>query len=182
MLQDRDRVAREQIRLKHFPDVVLTNQDGKKLRFYTDLIKDRIVILNFFYAKCEGVCPGVTANLARLYKMLGTRMGNPVFMYSITLKPEEDTQKVIKEYARTYDAGPAWMFLTGKFDDIESIRRGIGFVDPNPVVDSDKSQHIGNIRYGNERLMEWGSGPGLAHVSWLLKEISYVIPRDANRT
>lgn len=175
-------MAREQIRREHFPDVVLVNQDGKKVRFYTDLLKDKIVVLNFFYAKCEGVCPGVTANLAKLYKLLGNHMGNPVFMYSITLKPEEDTLQVIKEYAKTYHAGPAWMFLTGNIDDIESIRRGIGFVDPNPVVDRDKSQHIGNIRYGNEAEMQWGSCPGLAHASWLAKEVSFVIPQQGGRT
>lgn len=182
LLLERSRVARKQIQQQHFPDVVLVNQDGKKARFYTDLLKDKIVVLNFFYANCEGVCPGVTANLAKLYQLLGNRMGNPVFMYSITLKPEHDTPPVIKEYARSFHAGPFWTFFTGKDEDIERIRRGIGFVDPNPVVDRDKSQHIGNIRYGNEAQMQWGSCPGLAHASWLAKEVSFVIPREPTRT
>jgi len=176
LLLQRSRMAREQIQKAHFPDVVLVNRDGKKFRFYTDLLKDKVVVFNFFYAKCEGVCPGVTANLAKLYKLLGNRMGNPVFMYSITLKPEHDTPEVIKEYARSFDAGPFWTFFTGKDDDIERIRRGIGFVDPNPVVDRDKSQHIGNIRFGNEAQMQWAAGPGLAHASWLAKAVSFVIP------
>lgn len=180
LLVERNRIAREQIREKHFPDVVLVNQDGKKVRFYTDLLKDKVVVLNLFYTKCDRVCPGVTANLARLYSLLGDRMGNPVFMYSISLKPE-DTPDVLKEYASRFHAGPAWMFLTGKGDDIESIRRGIGFVDPNPVIDRDKSQHIGNIRYGNEALMQWGSCPGLAHATWLMKEVSFVIPGKMSR-
>lgn len=181
LLIERSRIAREQIQKRYFPDVVLINQDGKKFRFYTDLLKDKIVVLNLFYTKCEGVCPGVTANLAKLYKLFGDRMGNPLFMYSITLKPEQDTPKVIKEYASEFHAGPAWMFLTGKGDDIEKIRRGIGFVDPNPAVDRDKSQHIGNIRYGNEALMQWGSCPGLSRPTWMMKEVSFVIPRDPSR-
>jgi protein SCO1 len=65
--------------------------------------------------------------------------------------------------------------------DIEAIRRGIGFVDPNPEVDRDKSQHIGNIRYGNEPLVLWGACPGMSHASWLFKEISSVI-RPENRS
>jgi protein SCO1/2 len=181
LLIQRNRAAREQIRTKHFPDVVLVNQDGKKFRFYTDLLKDKIMVLNLFYTQCEGVCPGVTANLAKLYKLFGDRMGNPLFIYSITLKPEHDTPDVLKEYATKFNAGPAWMFLTGKGDDIESIRRGIGFVDPDPVIDRDKSQHIGNIRYGNEALMQWGSCPGLSHATWLMKEVSFVMPGKMSR-
>ena len=74
------------------------------------------------------------------------------------------------------------MFLTGKIDDIEKVRRGIGFVDPDPVLDRDKSNHIGNIRYGNEALMQWGACPGLAHATWLLKEVSFVIPQNGSRS
>jgi protein SCO1 len=58
-------VARERIHQRYFPDVVLRTEDNKKVRFYEDLIKDKIVTINFFYAQCEGVCPGITANLLR---------------------------------------------------------------------------------------------------------------------
>jgi protein SCO1/2 len=181
-LLESSRIARERIQRLHFPDVVLENQHGKKVRFYSDLLKNKVVVFNFFYAKCEGVCPGVTANLSRLYRLLGDRMGNPVFMYSITLKPEEDTLEVINEYARAYENFTSWTFWRGNGDDIEKIRRGIGFVDPNPVVDRDKSQHIGNIRFGNEAMMQWAACPGLAHATWLAKAVSAVIPPDARRT
>lgn len=175
LLQEQARVDRQKIQALHFPDVVLVNQDGKKMRFYTDMLKDKVVVLNFFYAKCEGVCPGVTANLAKLYKLLGNRMGNPVFMYSITLKPEHDTVPVIKQYAQPYHAGPFWSFLTGTDDDIEKVRRGIGFVNSDPILDRDKSQHIGNIKYGNEPHGLWGTCPGLTHASWLFNEVSWVL-------
>lgn len=181
MLLEQGRKARERLRLKHFPDVTLVNQDGKKVRYYTDLLKDKVIVLNFFYAKCEGVCPGVNANLAKVYKLLGDRMGRQVFMYSISLKPEEDTPEVLKDYAHSLSAGPAWMFLTGNNDDIERVRRGMGFVNSDPVLDKDKSQHIGNICYGNEPLMLWGGGPGLVHATWLVKEISSVIAADVKR-
>src|SRR5260370_14200820 len=60
--------AREKIRRRYFPDVVLRTQDNKKVRFYEDLIKNKIVTINFFYAKCDGVCPGITANLVKVQK------------------------------------------------------------------------------------------------------------------
>jgi protein SCO1/2 len=177
-LLEMTRAARERMRLQHFPDVVLRTQDNQKVRFYTDLIKDKIVILNFYYAKCEGVCPGVTANLVKLQKLFGERMGRDIFMYSLTLKPEHDGPRDLKGYASKFGVGPGWTFLTGSGDDIEAIRRGIGFVDPNPVVDRDKSQHIGNIRYGNEPLVLWGACPGMSHATWLVKEISSVIQTE----
>src|SRR5215831_3096467 len=82
---------RELIRARYFPNVALTTHEGKKVRFYDDLIKDKIVTINFMYADCEGVCPGITANLVNVQRALGERVGRDIFMYSITLKPEHDS-------------------------------------------------------------------------------------------
>lgn len=168
--------ARDRIRQRYFPDVVLRTQDNKKVRFYEDLIKNKIVTINFFYAKCEGVCPGIIANMVRVQKLLGERVGRELFMYSISLKPQEDTPKVLKEYAETFKVRPGWKFLTGHPDDIELLRRSLGFTNPDPKLDKDKSQHIGNIRYGNEPLMEWAACPGMAHAEWIAESISWVFP------
>src|SRR6185503_9250505 len=96
--------ARERIRERHFPNLLLTTHKGRKVRFYDDLIKDKIVVINFMYVKCEGVCPGITANLAKVQKLLGNRLGRDVFMYSFTLKPEEDSPEVLRKYAEAYQA------------------------------------------------------------------------------
>jgi protein SCO1/2 len=171
-------VARERIHQKYFPDVVLRTQDNKKVRFYEDLIKNKIVTINFFYAKCEGVCPGITANLVRVQKLLGDRVGRELFMYSISLKPEEDTPAVLKEYANSYNVRPGWKFLTGDPDDLELLRISLGFTNPDPKLDKEKSQHTGNIRYGNEPLMEWAACPGMAHAEWIAESISWVFPTN----
>lgn len=175
MLLEQSRVARERIRRLHFPDVVLTNQYGTKVRYYTDLLKDKVVMLNFFYTHCLGECPRVTANLEQVYKLLGNRMGHDFFMYSISLKPDEDTVSVIRDYASRFHAGSGWMFLTGKENDIEQVRRGMGFVNSDPLLDKDKSQHIGNVCYGIEPLMLWGGHPGMTHPAWLVNEINSLI-------
>jgi protein SCO1/2 len=166
--------ARERIREQHFPNLVLTNHKGQQVRFYDDLLKDKIVLINFMYAKCEGICPGITANLAKVQKLLGSRMGKDVFMYSFTLKPEHDTPEVLKEYAEAYKVGKGWSFLTGAPADMELLRRKLGFTDPDPVIDADKSSHIGNVRYGNEALLRWGSCPGMSKPSWIAESIGWV--------
>src|SRR6266852_3773222 len=124
--------ARERVRQRYFPDVTLRTQDNKKVRFYQDLVKNKIVTINFFYAKCEGVCPGITANLVRVQRLLGERVGRDIFMYSFSLKPDEDSPAVLKEYAESYKVRPGWKFLTGAPADMELLRRSLGFTDPDP--------------------------------------------------
>jgi protein SCO1/2 len=166
--------ARDRIRELHFPNLLLTTHEGKQVRFYDDLIKDKLVFINFMYAKCEGVCPGITANLVKVQQLLGGRMGKDVFMYSFTLKPEHDTPAVLKEYAEAYRVKKGWSFLTGAPADMELLRRSLGFTDPDPVLDADKSSHIGNVRYGNEPLQLWGSCPGMSKPSWMVESIGWL--------
>jgi len=173
-------VAREDFRQRHFPNVTLITQEGKSVRLYDDLIKDKIVVLNFFYAHCEGACPKVAANLAKIQKIFGDRVGRELFMYSFTLKPEHDTPEVLKAYAQMYDAKPGWTFLTGTPDDMERLRKTLGFTNSNPELDKDKSQHTGNIRYGNEPLMIWGCVPGMGVPSWIAREISFAFSPEIN--
>ncbi len=168
------KTPREAIRDRYFPNVLLLTHENQQVRFYDDLIKDKIFIINFMYAACEGVCPGITANLVKVQKLLGERVGRDIFMYSITLKPKQDTPAVLKKYAATYRVGPGWLFLTGDPDDIELLRRKLGFVDPDPARDADKSNHIGNIRYGNEALQLWAAHPGLLNPEWIVKSLSWV--------
>jgi protein SCO1/2 len=171
---DRHASARERIRRQHFPNLLLTTHEGQKVRFYDDLLKDKIVLINFMYVRCEGVCPGITANLVRVQKLLGGRLGRDVFMYSFTLKPEEDSPAVLKRYADAYKVRKGWTFLTGAPADMETLRRKLGFTDPDPSRDADKSNHIGNLRYGNEPLQLWGSCPGMSKASWITESISWV--------
>jgi protein SCO1/2 len=144
------------------------------VRFYDDLLKDKIVLLNFMYVKCEGVCPGITANLVKVQRLLASRMGRDVFMYSLTLKPEEDTPQVLREYAKAYKVEKGWTFLTGAPADMELLRRSLGFTDPDPALDTVKSNHLGNVRYGNEPLQRWGSCPGMSKASWIAESIGWV--------
>ena len=166
--------SREAIRQRYFPNLVLTTQEGKKVRFYDDLLKDKIVLINMMYAKCEGICVPVTMNLKKVQQLLGDRVGRDIFIYSITLKPEEDTPMMLKHYAEMHHVGPGWVFLTGTPQDIELLRRKLGFTNPDPKLDADKTQHIGMVRYGNEALQLWAACPGMANPSWLVESVSWV--------
>jgi protein SCO1/2 len=170
----RVKTPRERLAERSFPNVTLTTHERKKVKFYDDLLKDKIVIINFMYVKCEGICPGTTANLVKVQKLLGDRMGKDIFMYSITLKPEEDTPEKLAAYAKAYKVGPGWQFLTGDPKDVELLRQKLGFIDRDPVRDANKSNHIGMLRWGNEAHTLWAGCPGSLAPNKIVKEIGLV--------
>lgn len=171
---------RERIRQRYFPNLVLTTHEGKKVKFYDDLVKDKIVVFNMFYAKCEGICSPVTRNLVRVQNLLGNRVGKDIFFYSFSLKPKEDTVPALQHYAEMHKVKPGWLFLTGSPEDMETLRRKLGFVDPDPEVDKDTSNHIGVLKYGNEPLQRWGGCPGMQAPDAIAEAISWVDwPKDS---
>jgi protein SCO1/2 len=169
----------EERRRSRFLNVTLTTHEGKQVRFYDDLVKDKTVLLNFFYTNCvgENLCPMATANLVRVQRLLGKRVGRDIFMYSITLDPVHDTPKVLKRYARGFGVRPGWWFLTGKREDIEALRRNLGEVDLDPAVDAQKSTHLGILRYGIEPLERWGGCPSLTRAREIARYVSWMSPK-----
>lgn len=140
------------------PNVPLITHSGKQVMFYDDMVHDKTILLNFFIISCsEGRCPLAMANMRKVQDMLGERMGRDVFFLSITLRPEFEGVKAMKAYADNLDVKPGWAFLTGKPSDVEILRRGLGYVDPDPERDRDLNNHVGMARYGNDKLDRWGA-------------------------
>ena len=159
---------------RHLPNVPLRTQDDREVRFYDDLIRGKIVLINMMYAECTGICPAMTTNLLRVQRLLGDRVGRNVFMYSITLKPEHDTPAVLRRYATEHGIGPGWTFLTGKPADVDELRRRLGFVDPDPAVDQDTSQHTGMVRIGNDAIGSWTACPALGPAEQIVRTVGWM--------
>lgn len=172
--RDEVAVSKRGPRYGYFPDVVLRTHENKQVRFYEDLIENKIVVINMFYVKCEGICPGMTANLARVQRALGDRIGRDIFMYSITLKPGQDSPDALNAYAKAYKVGPGWTFLTGAPSDIEALRRKLGYVDPDQSLDRNPATHTGVVKFGNETLDRWSACPALAAPHQIVKSILIV--------
>jgi protein SCO1/2 len=135
----------------YFPNVVLTTQEGKTVHFWDDLLKDKKVVINFFYTECGHNCPLETAKLAQVHRLLGDRMGRDIFFYSISIDPARDTPKVLKRYAQRFEAGPGWLFLTGKKADIELVRAKLGLAagpGQNELTDHSATLTIGDTATG----------------------------------
>jgi len=133
----------------YFPDVELVTHEGKTVRFYDDLIKDKVFVVSFLYTTCRDFCPLAAARLSELQEKLGDAMGRDVFFYSISIDPETDTPERLKEYAKTFAAGPGWLFLTGRPQDIQALRYKLG--DRGKTL----SEHRNEILLGNGGTGGW---------------------------
>lgn len=102
------------------PDVTMINQDGHKVRLRQLVDVDRPVIIDFIYGTCTTICPVLSAGYVNLQNKLDARMPQPRLI-SITIDPENDTPKVMKEYLKRFRAKPGWDFLTGSRADITKV-------------------------------------------------------------
>ncbi len=153
----------------YFPNVPLVTQDGKTVHFYDDLLKGKLVAIDMIYTHCVDSCPLETARLAQVQKTLGDRVGKDIFFYSITLDPKRDTPEVLKAYAEKYHAGPGWLFLTGKREDIELLSRKLGlYSDPNA---SNRDGHTPTLLLGNEPAGLWMNNSALDDPAFLATTI-----------
>lgn len=158
---------------KYFTDVELVNQNGQKVRFYSDLLQGKVVIINSFFATCAGSCLPLTRNLEKLQQALGERMGKEVHILSISVDPTVDTPTSLKAYAKKLNAGPGWHFLTGDKESVDFALKKIGH-----FVDS-KESHLNIFIIGNERTGLWKKAFGLAKSDELMKVVESVLYDDA---
>ena len=153
----------------YFTDVELTNQDGKKVRFYSDVLKGKTVVVNAFFTTCTSVCPPMNRNMEKIQEALGDRVGRDVFLVSITVDPEVDTPARMKEYAKKFNAGPGWVFLTGKKENLDWALYKLG-----QYVEK-KDDHTTIFIIGNEPTGLWKKAFGMANVAELVQVVESVV-------
>ena len=161
-------------RAGYFPNTLVETHEGKKLRFYDDIVRGKVVVFNMMYSVCTGICPGNTANLLQVQEALGDRLGKDIFMVSMTLQPEFDTPKALNDYAKSYGIKRGWTFLTGQPKEMDVIRRKLGFFNDDPRIDGDLANHTGMVRVGNEALDRWFMMPALSSPSQMARAILQV--------
>ena len=135
----------------YFPNVPLVTQDGQTVLFFDDLIKNKVVCINFIYTTCPDSCPLETAQLVKVQQILGDRLGTDVFFYSITIDPEQDSPTVLKQYRERF--GARWTFLTGKNSDIIELRKTLGLY-IEEIQDGSNNHNLSMI-IGNQRTGRW---------------------------
>jgi protein SCO1/2 len=118
-------ISQEEANLKYFTDLEVISHKGEKLRFYSDLLRDKLVVISFYYVNCP-TAPAGMASLFRLQNLLGDRLGRDVFLISISVDPERDTVAAVQEYAAKFNPKEGWVFITGDKENLDVINRKLG--------------------------------------------------------
>jgi protein SCO1/2 len=142
----------------HFPNVPLQTQDGKTVRFYDDLVKDKVVLIQLVSTDCSKFCSTITANLVQVQRELLRQLGDRVGMLSLTVNPELDRPQALRLYASRYGVQPGWHFLTGARADVDLIRKRLDIYDP----DERRTEHLAVLTVGNEAQGQWVAIPALS--------------------
>jgi protein SCO1/2 len=114
------------------PDVTLIDQEGKRVGFKDMMRSDKPIVVDFIFSTCSTICPVLSASFVNLQNRLGAA-SRDVRLVSISIDPENDTPRMMKEYLKRYRARPGWDFLTGSRKDIDSVMRAFNAYIPNKM-------------------------------------------------
>ena len=152
------------------PDVTIQDQNGKSLNFYNDLVKGKVVAVNFVFTTCTAICPSLTATFRRVQQQLAEQKV-PAQLISVSVDPTVDTPERLQQFAAKFKAEPGWTFVTGNTSDIDSILKEFG------VSVANKNDHTPMVLIGNEEAGYWTRAYGLSSPTTLVK----LITEAANR-
>lgn len=137
------------------PDVNLVNEDGRKVRFRSEIIAGKTVAINFIFTTCSTICPPMGANFAALQKLLSDKAGKDVQLISISIDPLTDTPDRLRAWRQRFNGGPGWTLLTGAKQDVDTLLTALD------VFTASKTQHSPVVLVGSER-DGWQRAFGLA--------------------
>jgi len=153
------------------PDLMLLDQDGKKVRFYSDLLKDRVVVMSFFYTSCEYLCSMQGEVFSKLQALLGERAGKSVFLISVTLDPATDAPEKLKAWGARYGVKPGWTLVTGEESEMNRLLVKM------TGGSAGRNMHSAVTFIGNDRKGAWVGADGVSAPEDLLKIIDEVEKR-----
>ena len=166
--------AAEQKARAYFTNLELITQDGERLRFYDDVLKDKVVVINFIYTNCQGACPLMTRNLTLVRDMLGGAVGEDIRFVSISLDPLRDTPAAMKKFAQVHNADQdGWLFLTGRPDNVNSVTRLLG------TYTDDLEAHSTTLLAANVRTAHWTKIPPTVPPNGVAERLRLLVEDDA---
>lgn len=149
----------------NIPDIELLDQNGRKIRFYTDLIKGQTVAINFIFTTCTTICPPLGATFARVQKELRDKAGRDVRFISVSVDPATDTPERLKAWGAKFHAGDGWTFVTGAKPKVDELLRALG------ASSARREDHSPTILIGNDATGAWTRTYGLANTSRIIELI-----------
>jgi protein SCO1 len=157
------------------PDIKVFTHGGEQVSFYTDLIKDKVVLLSFFYTSCTYVCALQADHLSKVQALLGARLGKDVFLISISMDPDRDTPQKLKYWGRSVGARTGWTLVSSNTPEMNAMLKALTGYNPGP-----KDMHRSLVFIGNDKTDTWITTDGLldpASLITLLDRVSNTTDR-----
>jgi len=171
---DAERAASEQKARDYFSNIEVIDQDGQRLKFYDDVLKDKVVAINFIFTNCQGACPLMTRHLTLVRDLLGPEVGEKIHFVSISIDPIRDTPAAMKEFAETHQADQAaWRFITGDPDDLALIVKRLG------QYTDDVEAHSTLLLAANVRTAHWTKIPPNVPPNGVVERLRLLAEEDA---
>jgi protein SCO1 len=148
------------------PDTKLVDHDGRERRLTSDVLRDRLAIVGFFYTTCGTVCPILSNLMLQVEQKLGSRVGRDVTMVSLSIDPLRDTPPRLTEYRRSLGAGEGWVWLTGARPQVEEALRAFG------AYTADPARHPSQLMVGDARSGRWSRLNGFPSVQQVLDVVA----------
>lgn len=150
------------------PDVDCLDQNGKKLRFNTDLVKGKVVVISFIFTNCTFVCPIIGEGVARLQTALGDRVGRDVQLISVSTDPVTDTPEKLKAWGARLKAKEGWTMVTGEKAEMDRLLKVLtGGVSGNKT-------HEPLLLIGNEATNVWTESYAYESPAKIIQQIDRV--------
>ncbi len=171
---DAQKVAEEERARDYFTNLEVIDQDGRKLKFYDDVLKDKVVAINFIFTNCQGACPLMTRQLTLVRDLLGPDVGNEIHFVSVSIDPVRDTPAAMKEFAQTHHADQDyWRFVTGNAENLEYIVKKLG------QYNDDVEAHSTLLLAANVRTAHWTKIPPNVPPNGVVERLRMLVEEDA---
>lgn len=161
--------ATEALGAMSIPDTVLLDQDGREVHFYSDLVKDRVVAINFIFTTCTTICPPMGANFGKLQALMAERVGQGFEMISVSVDPAVDTPQRLKAWADKFGRKPGWTLVTGGKPAVDDLLKALKVFTP------DKTDHSPVLLLGDDARGEWTRAYGLAPPATLAEMVGKLL-------
>ncbi len=146
-------------------DHTLVDQHGQQVKFVSDVIGDRIVVMDFVYTTCTTVCPVLSAVFGQVQNRLGERLGEDVVLVSVSVDPVRDTPQRLKAYSQIHKAQPGWIWLTGPKRKMDEVLDGLGAYSPN------FEDHAAMVLIGDGRNGQWSRFYGFPNPDRIVEQV-----------
>jgi protein SCO1 len=171
--------AKRELEKISIPDVQLLNQDGQSVRFYSDLVKGKVVAINFMFTRCINVCPIQAEGISKVLNRMADRLGKDFRFISISVDPEADTPARLKTWAESFHIRSDWTLVTGPKPEIGKLLTALGaFAEYEQILKSgvlgnfsiQKGDHSRMVLVGNDPQGLWMRGP-VNQLAELMEEV-----------